>query len=519
MAWKNAGAIPVAQWSGVNLLPAPTIRTALLTPTTLPLAAAMVTLFVSVAAPGHQADGHIGDLVMDVYFGDDEQQTKPLRLRPARVEPYCWTAGVTYTYLREGIFRPMVAAWFSGHNASWVAAHKDSIGVYRNLTSVQDVWLRGLLVLPPDMVPTRTNIRCGLREETRLPVGYTVSYAVSRVVAKGCRLENDDTASATCGSRESVLLFNSTGGAGHEMAYVFQEPGTYRIAVTLQNPLSAATVMKTVSALDEIRGLRVNLSAPDVGGGRQPFVLATGSNVTLLATYAAGTDVRCSWHVLPACGSCLVVAPAEGLRDAANTCVAWFLFPVAGAYSVTAEALNDLGQRHGASLTVPVIAQDRVKGLRVWARGPRWVAKVGARFVIGVTLEEGTNATVAYRVPGQQWTPVRPPHSGRGARNASLRFGEAGLQRVRVRAANLVSVERAVVTVHAFKRLPRSLVLGVVNCRGHRAMAAVFTRVSEGLGVLSDVGGEAPPVILLLHPGECAGETELPSSRIIMQGA
>lgn len=293
-----------------------------------------------------------------------------------------------------------------------------------------------------------------------------------------CRQGNDDTPSATCGSRESVLLFNSTGGAGHEMAYVFQEPGTYRVAVTLRNPLSEATATKTISALDEIRGLRVNLSARAVGGGerRQPFVVATGSNVTLSATYEAGTDVRCSWRVLPACGSCLVVVPAEGLREPAKACVAWFLFPVAGAYSVTAEAWNDLGKRPGASLTVPVIAQDRVRGLRVWSLGPRWVATVGARFVIGVILEEGTNATIAYRVPGRQWTPLRTSRSGSGARRASLRFGKAGLQRVAVRAVNLVSVERAVVTVRAFRRLPRSLVLGVVSCKGHRATAAVFTR-------------------------------------------
>ncbi|XP_049517268.1 uncharacterized protein LOC125942996 [Dermacentor silvarum] len=330
------------EWTGVSLPPAPTIRTALLTPTTMPLAAAMVTLLITVAAPRHQTDGH--DLVVDVYSGEDEQQTRPLRLRPARVEPYCWTAGVTYTYQTEGIFRPTVVAWFSGHNASWVAAHKDFVGVYRNLSSVQDAWLRSLLVMPADVVPTRTSIRCGLREKTRLPVGYTVSYAVSRVIGS-CRQENDDTPSATCGSRESVLLFISTGGAGHEMAYVFQEPGTYRVAVTLRNPLSEATATKTISALDEIRGLRVNLSARAVGGGdrRQPFVVATGSNVTLSATYEAGTDVRCSWRVLPACGSCLVVVPAEGLREPAKACVAWFLFPVAGAYSVTAEGLERPG--------------------------------------------------------------------------------------------------------------------------------------------------------------------------------
>ncbi|KAL1418460.1 hypothetical protein MTO96_005706 [Rhipicephalus appendiculatus] len=462
-----------AEWSDVRLPPAATIRTALLTPTTLPLAAAVVTLLISVATPRQADGGYDGDLELDVYFGDEEKRTMPLRLRPTRVHPQCWTTGVTHTYQREGLFRPTVTAWFSGHNASWVAAHVDFVGVYRNLSSAQDVSLRNLLALPPDVVPTRTNIKCGLQEQAALPGGYTISYAVSRQVAPICRQE-DHTSIGTCGGRESVLLFNSTGGSGHEMAYTFQEPGPYNVAVTLRNPLSVATVTKMIRALDEIRGLRLTLNGRVAG--TQSFVVATGLNVTLSATHETGTDVLCSWRVLPACGSCLVVAPAADHSDSEKRCVAWFLFPVAGSYSVTVEAWNDLGRRQGVIQASSVVVQDRVKGLRVWTLGHRWVTAVGARLVIRAVVEEGTNATIAYRVPGRQWTPVQSLPSGRGGRSASLRFGKVGLHRVRVRAANSVSVERTVVTVRAHRRLPRSLVLGVVRCRGHRATAAVFGR-------------------------------------------
>ncbi|KAL3195197.1 hypothetical protein MRX96_001868 [Rhipicephalus microplus] len=474
----------IAEWGDVRLPPAATIRTELLTPTMLPLAAAVVTLFISVATPREAEDGYDGDLVVDVYFGDEEEWTQPLRLQSARVHPHCWTTGATHMYQREGLFRPTVTAWFRGHNASRVVAHADFVGVYRDLSSAPDVWLQSLLALPSDVVSTRKHIRCGLHEKTVLPGGYTISYAVSRQIASVCR-QADHTRLGKCAGKESVLLFNSTGGPSHEIVYTFQEPGTYIVAVTFRNPLSVATVAKEIRVLDEIRGLRVTINAREVVS--QPFFVVSGRNVTLSATHEAGTDVLCSWRVLPACGSCLAVAPSAKHLDSEEQCVAWFLFPVAGAYSVTLEAWNDLGRQRGVIQTLSVVVQDRVKGLRVWTLGHRWVTAVGARLVMKVAVEDGTNATVAYKVPGRQWTPMRSSPSGRGGRSASLRFGRLGLHRVRVRAANSVSVERAVVTVRAYRRLPRSLVLGVVSCRGHRATAAVFGRDESGTLLLEEV--------------------------------
>ncbi|KAH8008769.1 hypothetical protein HPB51_004159 [Rhipicephalus microplus] len=410
-----------AEWGDVRLPPAATIRTELLTPTMLPLAAAVVTLFISVATPREAEDGYDGDLVVDVYFGDEEEWTQPLRLQSARVHPHCWTTGATHMYQREGLFRPTVTAWFRGHNASRVVAHADFVGVYRDLSSAPDVWLQSLLALPSDVVSTRKHIRCGLHEKTVLPGGYTISYAVSRQIASVCR-QADHTRLGKCAGKESVLLFNSTGGPSHEIVYTFQEPGTYIVAVTFRNPLSVATVAKEIRVLDEIRGLRVTINAREVVS--QPFFVVSGRNVTLSATHEAGTDVLCSWRVLPACGSCLAVAPSAKHLDSEEQCVAWFLFPVAGAYSVTLEAWNDLGRQRGVIQTLSVVVQDRVKGLRVWTLGHRWVTAVGARLVMKVAVEDGTNATVAYKVPGRQWTPMRSSPSGVAV--AVPRFALAG---------------------------------------------------------------------------------------------
>ncbi|KAK8764458.1 hypothetical protein V5799_032933, partial [Amblyomma americanum] len=460
----------VVETGGVNL---PAVRSQLLTPTALPLATAVATLLVSVVAPRHYIEGQGDDgLFVDVYFGDDEQ--KPRRLHPSRVYPYCWTAAVTHKYEQEGLFRPKVAAWFRRHNTSWVAMHRDSVAVYRNLSSGQDTWVRSLLVMPPQLVPTRTSVRCGLQEGRSLAVGYTISYAVSRISEIGCR--EDDRPPVSCsggGVRFSaVLLYNSTGGPGHEMTYAFQEPGEYRLQATLRNPLSAVTWTKTTTALDEIRGLELNLSGIQ---RKAPYNLPTGSHVTLSATFTAGSDVRCSWRVLPACESCLVVVAGLN-RDRTRMCEAKFMFPLPSRYSVTVEAWNPLGRRHAASLAPPVVVQDRVKGLRAWIVRPRFSTTVGSRFVLRAVLEEGTAATITCKVASRPWMSMRPLPSSNGVHSVSLRLGKAGLHGVRVRAANLVSSERVVVSVRAWRRLARSLVLGVIDCRGPRATAAVFGR-------------------------------------------
>lgn len=463
---------PAAVESGGVNLPAPTIRSELLTPTALPLATAVVTLLVSVVAPRHYVDGQGDDgLFVDVYFGDDEQ--KPRRQRPTRVYPYCWTAEVTHKYEQEGVFRPKVAAWFRLHNTSWVAAHRDLVAVYRNLSSGHDTWIRSLLAIPPELVPTRTNVRYGLQEGRSLAVGYTISYAVSRVTVVGCR---EDDRSPSCNGESArfstLLLYNSTGGPGHEMTYTFQEPGTYRLQATLRNPLSAVTWTKTTRALDAIRGLQVYLNGIYP---KPPYSLVTGSNVTLSATYAAGSDVRCSWRILPACESCLVLVAGLS-QDITRTCEAKFMFPLSGRYSVTVDAWNPLGRKHLANLTPPVVVQDRVKGLRAWTIRPRYSIPVGWRVVLRAVLEEGTGATITYKAASRPWMLMHPLQTSNGAHGASLRFGKVGLHKVKVRAANLVSSDRVVVSVRVWRRLTRNLVLGVINCRGPRATAAVFGR-------------------------------------------
>ncbi|XP_077552867.1 polycystin-1-like [Haemaphysalis longicornis] len=456
-------------WGGTVDQLAPTVRAKLLSPTTLPLAAAVVTLLVSVATPMPQQGDDDASLVVEVDFGGGDDRRR-VRQRPARVDPYCWAVGVTHRYREEGLYKPRVAAFFRGHNTSWVAAHRHLIGVYRDLSGQQDSWLLSRLDVPSDVVATGTRVSCGLLEGRSLAPGYSVSYAVTRMVAVDRRRESYPA--------PGLLMYNSTGGPSHKMAYAFQEPGTYRLEVALRNPLGAVTATRVVRALDEIRGLRINVT---VGGAhlRSPYSLVAGTNATLSGVYSAGSDVYCTWRIVPACDSCTVVAEAAEGRRRARFCEVTFLFPLAGTYSVALEAGSPLGRRYAVSLSPPVLVQRRVRGLRVWTSAPHSTVLVGARFQLLASLEEDAAARVVYRLAPERRAgsvPAAPLTLARGTYSAWLLLAKSGLHQVRVRATNSVSSVRTAIFVHALWPVPGGLSLGLIGCRGHRAKVAVLNQ-------------------------------------------
>lgn len=404
----------------------------------LPLATAVVSFLVTMVTSQAGPD----DVFLEVDFGDGRRLNTVIALQD-RQEPGCWTRALSHRYEKEGLFRSRARARLkSDLNITWTAALKDAVGVYKDLRRDSEVYLR-TLELPPEIVGTGTEVTSRFGGLAAFAV--TVAYRVSGLRDRG----------------PMVLLYNSTGGANHEMRYVIRAAGRYNVQATISNPVSAVTSGRNVTAYDPITELKIK-----VRGRKRPFIVPTSGNLTFAAVYATGTDVKCEWFFEPPCDSCLQTSTM-------SSCRANFVFLLPRRYTVTVQAWNPLGSIHSSVLPWPIVAEDEVKGLQLWL--PLSVG-VGVPFLVKAALVQGTSATLDCHAEDGTHTIMQSSLESPGVYSGTMTFQTAGRHRLRVQAANAVSSEGATRLVQAWTPLPKDLRLGrIVGCgrRGHTA--AVFT--------------------------------------------
>ncbi|KAG0424482.1 hypothetical protein HPB47_028297 [Ixodes persulcatus] len=356
----------------------------------LPLATAVVSFLVTMVTSQAGPD----DVFLEVDFGDGRRLNTVIALQD-RQEPGCWTRALSHRYEKEGLFRSRARARLkSDLNITWTAALKDAVGVYKDLRRDSEVYLR-TLELPPEIVGTGTEVTSRFGGLAAFAV--TVAYRVSGLRDRG----------------PMVLLYNSTGGANHEMRYVIRAAGRYNVQATISNPVSAVTSGRNVTAYDPITELKIK-----VRGRKRPFIVPTSGNLTFAAVYATGSI-------------------------------------------------------HSSVLPWPIVAEDEVKGLQLWL--PLSVG-VGVPFLVKAALVQGTSATLDCHAEDGTHTIMQSSLESPGVYSGTMTFQTAGRHRLRVQAANAVSSEGATRLVQAWTPLPKDLRLGrIVGCgrRGHTA--AVFT--------------------------------------------